>query len=87
MAEVDNITRQFLASQEYANRLRNDHRDYVADLYFAFLRRGGDLSGFDYWVSQLNAGLRSRDQIRQDFIQTSEFQTRVQQIIKDGCLN
>ena len=87
VAEVDNITRQFLASQEYANRLRNDHRDYVADLYFAFLRRGGDLSGFDYWVSQLNAGLRSRDQIRQDFIQTSEFQTRVQQIIKDGCLN
>lgn len=87
VAEVDTITRQFLASQEYANRSRNDHRDYVADLYFAFLRRGGDLSGFEYWVSQLNAGLRSRDQIRQDFIQTPEFQARVQQIIKDGCLN
>jgi hypothetical protein len=87
VAEVDNITRQFLASQEYANRSRNDYRDYVTDLYFAFLRRGGDLSGFEYWVSQLSAGLRSRDQIRQDFIQTPEFQARVQQIIKDGCLN
>jgi len=87
VSEVDNITRQFLASQEYANRLHNDHRDYVADLYFAFLRRGGDLSGFEFWVSQLNAGLRSRDQVRQDFIQSPEFQARVQQIISDGCFN
>jgi len=85
-AEVESISSQFAASTEYLSRQRNN-RDYVADLYYAFLRRGGDLDGFNYWVTQLNEGARSRDQIRRDFIQSSEFQGRVQQIIGAGCVN
>lgn len=85
-AEVDSISSQFLASAEYANRNRSNS-DFVADQYYAFLRRGGDLNGFNYWVSQLNTGARSRDQIRRDFIQSPEFQSRVQQIIGAGCAN
>lgn len=86
VAEVDSISRQFLASTEYFNRQRSN-RDYVADLYYAFLRRGGDLNGFNYWVTQLNTGARNRDQVRRDFIQSPEFQSRVQQIIRAGCFS
>lgn len=34
-AEVDTISRQFLASAEYTSRNRSNS-DYVADLYYAF---------------------------------------------------
>ncbi|HHW77378.1 MAG TPA: DUF4214 domain-containing protein [Xanthomonadaceae bacterium] len=85
-AEVESISRQFAASTEYFNRNR-DNRNYVADLYYAFLRRGGELTGFSFWVSQLNTGVQTRDQVRRSFLQSPEFQGRVQQIINQGCLN
>ena len=84
-AEVEAISRQFLTSTEYANRNRSN-RDYVGDLYYAFLRRGGELSGFNFWVTQLNTGAQTRDQARRSFLQSPEFQNRVQQIINQGCL-
>ncbi|MBK8963447.1 MAG: DUF4214 domain-containing protein [Candidatus Competibacteraceae bacterium] len=84
-AEVDTISRQFLASAEYASRNRSNS-DYVADLYYAFLRRGGDLSGFNHWVNQLNTGSQTREQVRVDFLRSPEFQSRVTQIINQGCL-
>lgn len=83
--EVNDISRQYLVSAEYIGRQR-DNSGYVADLYYAFLRRGGDLGGFNYWVTQLNSGSRSREQVRQDFAQSPEFQSRVQQIISAGCI-
>ena len=83
-AEADAISRQFLASDEYLNRNRTN-REYVADLYYAFLRRGGELAGFNTWVSQLDNGARSREQERQAFLQSPEFQSRVSQIIDQGC--
>ena len=84
-AEVDTISRQFLASAEYTSRNRSNS-DYVADLYYAFLRRGGDLSGFNHWVNQLNTGSQTREQVRMDFLRSPEFQSRVTQIINQGCL-
>ena len=85
-AEVDGISTQYLGSAEYAARNRSN-RDYVADLYYAFLRRGGELTGFDFWVSQLDNGLKTREQLRKEFLNSPEFQSRVQQIISQGCLN
>ena len=84
-AEVDSISTQFLGSGEYAGRNRSNS-DYVADLYYAFLRRGGELTGFNFWVSQLNNGLKTREQLRQEFLKSPEFQSRVSQIISQGCL-
>ena len=83
--EVNSISTQFLGSGEYLNRSRGN-RDYVADLYYAFLRRGGDLEGFNYWVGQLDGGLKSREQLRGEFLGSAEFQNRVAQIISQGCL-
>ena len=85
-AEVEAISHQFAASAEYLARNRNNN-NYVADLYYAFLRRGGELSGFNFWVSQLNAGAQSREQVRRSFLQSPEFQNRVRQIINQGCIN
>ena len=84
-AEVEAISEQFAASAEYADRKRSN-RDYVGDLYYAFLRRGGELTGFDFWVNQLDAGARSREQLRREFLKSPEFQGRVQQIVNQGCL-
>ena len=82
--EVESISSQFLASTEYTNRQRSD-RDFVADLYYVFLRRGGDVTGFNYWVDLLNNGVLTRDQLRQEFVKATEFQSRVTQIINQGC--
>lgn len=84
-AEVETISRQFIASPEYVQRNRNNS-DYVADLYYAFLRRGAEPQGFQYWLDQLNSGALSRDQERLALLQSPEFQSRVQQIIQQGCL-
>ncbi|HRD49355.1 MAG TPA: DUF4214 domain-containing protein [Candidatus Contendobacter sp.] len=83
--EVESISSQFLASTEYTSRQRSD-RDFVADLYYVFLRRGGDAAGFNYWVNQLSGGIFTRDQVRQEFVKATEFQARVNQIIGQGCL-
>ncbi len=80
--EAESISSQFLVGAEYTNRQRNN-RDFIADLYYAFLRRGGDLGGFNYWVNRLNSA--TRDQVRQAFVNSTEFQTRVSQIISQGC--
>jgi len=85
VTEVEAISRQFLASAEYLNRQRSN-RDYIADLYYAFLRRGGDVSELNSWVTYLDAGTYSREQVRQAFINSPEFQGRVNQIINQGCL-
>ncbi len=67
-------------------------------MYYAFLRRGGELSGFNFWVSQLDNHLETREQVRKNeyykdgvlnkdgFFYSTEFQSRVQQIISQGCL-
>lgn len=85
-AEAESISRQFAASAEYSGRNRSSS-DYVADLYYGFLRRGGDLGGFNYWVNQLNTKAQTSDQVRRSFLQSPEFQSRVRQIINQGCLN
>jgi hypothetical protein len=58
----------------------------VGDLYNAFLRRGGDLAGVQYWIQQLASGARTRENVRQAFISTPEFSARVQAVISQGCL-
>jgi glucose/arabinose dehydrogenase len=83
-ATVESISSGFLNSGEYAARNRTNAQ-FVGDLYNAFLRRGGDLSGVQYWISQLSAGA-TRNGLRQQFIASPEFSSRVNAIIAQGCL-
>jgi hypothetical protein len=84
-ATVDSISSQFIFSGEYTGRNRSN-TDYVSDLYYAFLRRGGDLAGVNFWINQLNSKAETREQLRKDFIGTPEFTVRVNAIIAQGCL-
>jgi hypothetical protein len=83
-ATIDAVSSQFQASAEYAARATTNSQ-FVDDLYYAMLQRGGDLAGFNYWVSQLNAGV-ARDQLRQQFLTSPEMQGQSAAIAAQGCL-
>lgn len=83
-AAIDSIATSFLASAEYSNRAR-DNAHFVADLYYAFMRRGADLGGFDFWVDKLGRGTLTRDDVRRAFLATPEFEGRLQKVIDAGC--
>ena len=85
VAQVEAISRAFSDSAEYA-ALNRTHVQAVGDLYNAFLRRGGDLAGVQYWISQVASGARTREQVRVEFKNSPEFQARVNAIIAQGCL-
>ncbi len=84
-AQAEAISSLFALSPEYTARARNN-AGYVGDLYNAFLRRGGDLPGVQFWINQIATGARSREQVRQQFVASPEFQARVAAIIAQGCL-
>jgi hypothetical protein len=83
---VDQISASFIYSAEYLSRNRTN-TEYVGDLYYAFLRRGGDLAGVNFWINQLTSAAENREQLRKDFINTPEFNGRVNAIIAQGCFS
>jgi hypothetical protein len=83
-AQVEAISNAYMNSPEYGARARTNAQ-FVGDIYNAFLRRGGDLAGVQYWIGQLATGARTRENERQAFISTPEFGARVQAIINQGC--
>jgi len=85
VAEVEAISSAFALSAEYLGRNRTAAQ-YVGDLYNAFLRRGGDLAGVQFWINQVASGARTREQVRVEFKNSPEFQARVAAIIAQGCL-
>jgi hypothetical protein len=84
-AEAEAISGEFARGAEYAGRNRTNSQ-YVGDLYNAILRRGGDGPGVQFWIGLLDRGLATREQVRQQFVGSAEFQGRVARIIAAGCL-
>ncbi len=84
-AQVEAISSAYAGSAEYAGRARSNAQ-FVGDMYNAFLRRGGDLEGVKYWISQLDTTARSRDELRRAFIASPEFSARVSAVVGQGCL-
>jgi hypothetical protein len=84
-AQVESISSQFALSGEYAARARGNAQ-YVGDLYNSFLRRGGDLGGVQFWISQVATAAQTREQERRAFVASPEFQARVAAVIAQGCL-
>jgi hypothetical protein len=84
-AQVEGISSAYMSSAEYGARNRTNTQ-FVGDLYNAFLRRGGDLAGVQYWISQLDSGARTRDNVRREFIASPEFNARVLAVISQNCL-
>jgi hypothetical protein len=84
-AEVESISGYFFSSPEYNGRGRNNAQ-YTRDLYYTFMRRYASASDVNYWVNELDTGAKTREDLRQFFIQSPEFQGRVTAIINQGCL-
>jgi hypothetical protein len=86
---VKSVARQlaadFFNSAEYAARNR-DHSGYVEDLYGAVMRRGPDPDGFNFWLGLLQGSVLTRRQLQDAFINSGEFQDRVQDVIAAGCM-
>ncbi|HYC57802.1 MAG TPA: DUF4214 domain-containing protein [Candidatus Binatia bacterium] len=90
-AEASAISAQFFYSGEYAAResARSPgarSAGVVADFYNAFMRRGGDRTGVEFWIAEIDSGRRTREDVRQAFMATAEFQGRVQAVAAQGCL-
>jgi hypothetical protein len=83
-AAVDSISSAFIFNPEYSNRQRNNTQ-YVTDMYYSFLRRGGDLNGVNFWINQLNSGQMDANTVRGNFLNSSEFGGRVNAVIAAGC--
>ena len=81
---MNDVTRLMLNSGEYAARARTDS-EYMQDLYYAMLQRGGDLPGFNFWLTQLGSGALTRDQVRLQFLGGPEMQARIAAIVAQGC--
>ena len=75
----------FFKSQEY-DEASKSNTTFVEDLYNAFLRRGADAAGFNYWVSQLTGELQTRENLLGHFVNSVEFQGRVTEVIDAGCM-
>jgi hypothetical protein len=84
-AQADAISSAYAQSPEYAARGRTNAQ-YVGDLYNAFLRRGADLAGVQFWIGQLDSGAQGREQVRRAFLASAEFNTRVQALVTAGCI-
>ena len=85
VAEVEAISSAFALSGEYTARGRTSAQ-YVGDVYNAFLRRGGDLGGVQFWIGQVSSAAQTREQVRVQFKNSAEFQGRVTAVIQAGCL-
>ncbi len=89
--QADVISLGFLLSDEYSARIAalpaNERAArYVSDLYDAFMRRAGEEAGFVHWVTQIESGAMTHDQVRQAFMASPEFQSRITAIIELGCM-
>jgi RHS repeat-associated protein len=73
LTQAQSLGQTLFTSAEYSN---GSNTDFVNDLYWAYLQRGPDQGGLDFWVYQLNQGA-SRAVIRQEFAISLEFQYKV----------
>jgi len=76
---------EFVHSTEYASQ-NKDNIGYVEDLYDGILRRGPDIEGLNFWVTSLVGETFTRDQVLNFFVDSPEFQQRVQELMDTGCL-
>ncbi|HYC37951.1 MAG TPA: DUF4214 domain-containing protein [Usitatibacter sp.] len=83
---VDQISAAFMFNPEYTNRGRSNTQ-FVTDMYYSFLRRGGDVGGVQYWINELDSGARYPNDVRYfGFLNGPEFGARVQAVIGAGCV-
>jgi hypothetical protein len=88
-AAVRDLTSQiallFITSPGYTAKGRSNS-EFLEDIYDAIQKRAPDLSGHLFWLGLLNSGALSREEVLQEFVNSVEFQGRVQEVIDAGCI-
>ena len=82
VATADEISSTFVASSEY-RALGRDPSATVLGYYDAFLRRGAELDGLQFWAGRIQS--TGAEAVRQAFLASPEFQARVAAVIAAGC--
>jgi hypothetical protein len=85
LAQADSISQGFFGSFEYQYRGR-DNVGYMQDLYISLMRRYATLYELWSWTNALNNGTYTREQVRSIFLNSLEFQIRLNRIAQEGCL-
>ena len=90
-AKTAELADTFATSGEYGNRelarqASDRNRMYIGDLYNAFLRRGAEPSGYNFWTGQLNSAAQTRQQVRTAYVNSPEFQNRVSNVAAQTCI-
>jgi hypothetical protein len=79
------VAQLFVSSPEYGARNRTNTL-FVEDMYNAIMRRSPDPGGFAFWINLLDLGVLTRPQVLNYFVDSQEFQLRVQEVINAGCM-
>jgi len=74
LTAMQNLGDTIFSSQEYANRNRSD-RDYVYDLYKAYLLRDPEQAGWDFWTALVP--INGRAAVRNGFNWSTEYSLKV----------
>lgn len=84
-AQLNALAGALANSAEYAARHRTNSQ-YVVDLFDAYLRRPGAITGIQYWTQALDSNSITREGLRQVFVDSAEFAGRVNAVVTQGCL-
>jgi RHS repeat-associated protein len=77
LAQAQSLGTELFTSQEYLNRNRTN-AEFITDLYWGYLQRAPDQSGYNWWLGILNSGLpNTRGTVRHAFEICDDFQTLV----------
>jgi RHS repeat-associated protein len=76
LTQAQSLGTALFNSTDYVNQGRSNTQ-FVTDLYSAYLQRGPDQEGLDFWVYQLTNNGASREVIRGEFARSLEFQYKV----------
>ena len=76
-------------SAEYNNRNPNqqqNQRRFVSDIYDVFFQRAPDVSGFNFWSGELEAGRWTRQGVINYFFGSQEWIARRNEIAAEPCI-
>lgn len=76
LTQAQTLGTALFTSTDYINQGRNNTQ-FVTDLYSAYLQRGPDQDGLNFWVYQLTNNGAARDTVRGEFARSLEFQYKV----------
>ncbi len=77
LTTASQIARSLFTSTNYETSPYRSDVQYVTDLYYAYLQRGPEDSGLNFWTGQAAGGVTNRTNVCNAFEASSEFQTLV----------